>query len=77
MLGAEAVRGEQGRWTDLSSQNERVVKPDDQEKRPTDPARWAELASNRERLLDASDPLFQAGSRDRTATGMRFAAGAA
>lgn len=66
-----------GRWTELSSENERVVNPDD----PA-PSRWSELASSSERLVEASDPLFPASRGSRSgdsqhSAGMRLVAGAA
>ena len=77
------MSGRDARWTDLSSQNERVVQL-------SEPAagsagchsgaarsRWAALASQSERLVDLTDPEFQlAGSSD-ASTGMRLVAGAA
>jgi hypothetical protein len=74
-----------GRWTELSSENERVIKPDD----PVNAARprWSELASSGERLVDAADPLFPSarGSQGRGSqrgesqhgAGLRLVAGAA
>ena len=65
-----------GRWTELSSQNERVIRPDDPDISPAT-ARWAELASSRERLVDACDPLLQRASGHHPAGGLRLVAGAA
>lgn len=66
-----------GRWAELSSQNERVIKPGDPEIRSADEARWAELASCRERLVDTADPLLPRESGRHRNTGMRLVAGAA
>jgi hypothetical protein len=66
-----------GRWAELSSQNERVIRPGDPEAghaRAQD--LWAELASSGERLVDAADqPAGAVASRG--TTGMRLVAGAA
>jgi hypothetical protein len=69
-----------GRWAELSSQNERVIQAgfgsmDDLTTAALTP--WAELASQSERLVDAGDPLFRLASSRRDATGMRLVAGAA
>jgi hypothetical protein len=66
-----------GRWTELSSQNERVIRPGDPEASSAQArARWAELDSSGERLVDAADPLSGAAA-GRGSTGMRLVAGAA
>jgi hypothetical protein len=65
-----------GRWDELSSQNERVIRPGDPEASSAGAkARWAELDSSGERLVDAHPLLAVAASRGTTA--MRLAAGAA
>jgi len=66
-----------GRWAELSSHNERVIRPGDPEVSSARVhVRWAELDSSGERLVDAADPLLTvAASRDTMA--MRLAAGAA
>ena len=66
-----------GRWAELSSQNERVIRPGDPEASTARArARWAELDSSSERLVDAADP--QPGvAASRGSTGMRLVAGAA
>ena len=82
------MSGRDGRWADLSSQNERVVKLNESTASsagcPSRTARpeWAALASQRERLVDTTDPEFLlAGSDDagsgQVRTGMRLVAGAA
>jgi hypothetical protein len=66
-----------GRWAELSSQNERVIRLGDPEAgSATAHARWAGLDSSGERLVDAADPLF-AVPASRGTTGMRLVAGAA
>ncbi len=66
-----------GRWAELSSQNERVIRPGDPEASSARTrARWAELDSSGERLVDAADPQFVATASLAT-TGMRLVAGAA
>jgi hypothetical protein len=82
------MSGRDDRWTDLSSQNERVVQLNE----PTAGSagcrsgaarsQWAALASQRERLVDTTDPEFRlAGSGHAStahiSTGMRLVAGAA
>jgi hypothetical protein len=66
-----------GRWAELSSHNERVIRPGDPEAssaRAQD--RWAGLDSSGERLVAAADrPSGAAASRG--PTGMRLVAGAA
>ncbi len=70
-----------GRWAELSSQNERVVQPDDSEcsvPRPaTDRSGWDDLASQRERVVDAADPLFRRAEAYHGPAGLRLVAGAA
>jgi hypothetical protein len=64
-----------GRWAELSSQNERVIRPGDQEASSAGAhARWTELDSSGERLVD--DPL-SAVAAIRGSTAMRLVAGAA
>jgi hypothetical protein len=81
------------RWTDLSSQNERVVQLSEPATssagRHSGAARsqWAALASQRERLVDDTDPEFllavsgdassSHGRLSRASSGMRLVAGAA
>jgi hypothetical protein len=69
------------RWAELSSQNERVVQPDDPERGSERPAGagsgWAELASQRERVIDAADPMFRRADAYHGPAGMRLVAGAA
>ena len=66
-----------GRWAELSSQNERVIRPGDPEAGSArGQARWAELDSSGERLAEVADrPSGAAASRG--TTGMRLVAGAA
>jgi len=65
-----------GRWAELSSQNERVIRPGDPEdSNARARARWAELASSGERLVDTADPSGTAASRGPMR--MRLVAGAA
>jgi hypothetical protein len=70
-----------GRWAELSSQNERVVKPDDGEHGSPGLAvacsEWDELASQRERVVDTADPMFRRDQAYHGPTGMRLVAGAA
>jgi hypothetical protein len=69
-----------GRWTELTSQNERVIQAG---YGSTDDvcaaalSQWAELASQSERLVVTGDPLFGLASSRRDATGMRLVASAA
>jgi hypothetical protein len=64
-----------GRWAELSSQNERVIRPGDPEASSAGArARWAELDSSGERLVD--EPL-SAVAASRGSTSMRLVAGAA
>jgi hypothetical protein len=66
-----------GRWAELSSQNERVIRPGDPDAGSDRvQARWAELASSGERLVDTVDPQPQAAQR-RGVTAMRLVASAA
>ena len=77
------MSGNDGMWTDLSSQNERVVQTGEPAASSTSaasttaPARWAALASQGERLIDMSDPLFRLASSGHAIPGMRLAASAA
>jgi len=66
-----------GRWAELSSQNERVIRPGDPEATSAGgQARWADLDSSGERLAnDAERPSGVTPSR--LSTGMRLVAGAA
>jgi hypothetical protein len=71
------------RWTELTDQNERFVRPGEASTDSTDAActtaraQWAELASQRERLADNSDPSFGLASSRHATSGMRLVAGAA
>jgi len=66
-----------GRWAELSSQNERVIRPGDPDASSDRvQARWAELGSSGERLVDTADPKLRAVP-SRGATAMRLVAGAA
>jgi len=66
-----------GRWAELSSQNERVIRQGDPEASSAQVrSQWAELDSSGERLVDATDPTL-AVIAGRGATGMRLVAGAA
>lgn len=69
-----------GRWAELSSQNERVIQagcsPTDDLSTTAKP-QWAELASQSERLVSAGDPSSRLASSRRDATGMRKVASAA
>jgi hypothetical protein len=82
------MSGSDGRWADLSSQNERVIQLSESMAGsagcPSGAAQpqWAALASQRERLVDTADPEFQLtgsshASSDHAFTGMRLVAGAA
>jgi hypothetical protein len=77
------MSGNDGMWTDLSSQNERIVQVGEAGASSTyatgtpAPARWAELASQSERLVDTSDPMFRLASSRHATSGMRLVAGAA
>ncbi|HSR84134.1 MAG TPA: hypothetical protein VLM11_08140 [Streptosporangiaceae bacterium] len=69
-----------GRWTELSSHNERIVQAgygSTDDVLTAAPTEWAELASQSERLVGAGDPLFQLASSCRGETGMRLVASAA
>ena len=69
-----------GRWTELSSQNERVVQAGFGSTDDVSTAaltQWAELASQSERLVGTNDPLFGLASSRRDAPGMRLVASAA
>jgi hypothetical protein len=66
-----------GRWAELSSHNERVIRPGDPEVSSARAhAQWAELDSSGERLVDATDPLL-AVAAGRETMGMRLVPGAA
>ena len=77
------MSGRDGRWADLSSQNERVVQLNestaDSAGRLSGASRsqWAALASQRERLVDTTDPDFRLASSGHAKPGMRLVAGAA
>jgi hypothetical protein len=69
-----------GRWAELSSQNERVIQAGSGTTDNVSRAaltQWAELASQSERLVGAGDPLFGLASSRRDDTGMRLVASAA
>jgi hypothetical protein len=69
------------RWTELASQNERVIRVGEAESnavaRAAAQTQWAELASQSERLVGAGDPLFRLASSRHHVPGMRLVAGAA
>jgi len=66
-----------GRWAELSSHNERVIRQGDPEASSAQVrSRWAELDSSGERLVDAADPMLGLVA-GRGSTGMRLVAGAA
>jgi hypothetical protein len=77
------MSGNDGMWTDLSSQNERVVQLGESAagssnaSSATAPSQWAELASQSERLVDDSDPMFRLASSRHATSGMRLVASAA
>jgi len=77
------MSGNDGMWTDLSSQNERIVQAGEPATSSTSAtgtaaaAQWAELASQSERLVDISDPLFRLASPNHATSGMRLVASAA
>ena len=77
------MSGIDGMWTDLSSQNERIVQAGEPVASSTNvittaaSAQWAELASQGERLFDTSDPHFRLASSRDAAPVMRKAASAA
>jgi len=72
-----------GRWTELSSQNERMIQAGEPSCGSTDLVstsaltQWAELASQSERLVGAADPLFRLASSREGEWGMRLVAGVA
>jgi hypothetical protein len=72
-----------GRWTELSSQNERIIHAGEPGCGSTDHAsttartQWAELASQTERLVGDADPLVRLASSRQSGPGMRLVAGAA
>jgi hypothetical protein len=69
-----------GRWAELSSQNERIIQAGFGSTDEVDTAaitQWSELASQSERLVSADDPLFQLASSRRDETVMRLVASAA
>jgi len=72
-----------GRWAELSSQNERVMEAGESGCGSTDHVsqaaltQWAELASQSERLAGDTDPLFRLASSRHAVSGMRLVAGAA
>jgi hypothetical protein len=69
-----------GRWAELSSQNERVIQAGRGSTGDASTAaltQWAELASQSERLVGAGDPLFGLASSRRNGTEMRLVASAA
>ena len=72
-----------GRWTELSSQNERIMRAGELGCGSTDHAstaartQWAELASQSERLVRDADPLCGLASSRQGQTGLRLVAGAA
>jgi hypothetical protein len=67
-------------WSELSSQNERVIQGSDAGLDWTDVgtgsarAQWAALASQTERLADVSDPQFGLASSSHSTSGMRLVA---
>jgi hypothetical protein len=71
------------RWTELSSQNERIIQAGEPGNGSTDLAnataltQWAELASQSERLVRDADPLSRLASSRHSGSGMRLVAGAA
>jgi hypothetical protein len=66
-----------GRWAELSSQNERVIRQGDPEAGSAGGgARWAELDSSGERLVRAADQK-PGTDASRGTTSMRLVAGAA
>jgi hypothetical protein len=69
-----------GRWAELSSQNERIIQArvgSTDDVSTTAITQWSELASQSERLVSADDPLFQLASSRRDETVMRLVASAA
>ncbi|MFY9887438.1 MAG: hypothetical protein WAK71_03940 [Streptosporangiaceae bacterium] len=77
------MSGSSSRWTELSSQNERVIRLDEPEVSPAHSAsraarpNWAELASQTERLVTDGDPQFRLASSSRGTTAMRLVASTA
>jgi hypothetical protein len=77
------MSGNNDRWADLSSQNERVAQLSDSTAGSAGchsgaaRSQWAALASQRERLVDTTDPEFQLASPIRASSGLRPVAGAA
>ena len=82
------MSGRDGRWADLSSQNERVVQLNESTADPggrlsgASRSQWAALASQRERLVSTTDPEFRLASSGHVSSGhassgMRLVAGAA
>jgi hypothetical protein len=77
------MSGKDGRRTDLTSQNERVVQLGEPAAASTNaastaaPSQWAELASQSERLVDNSDPMFGLAGSRHASSGMRLVASAA
>jgi hypothetical protein len=69
------------RWTELASQNERVIRVgeavSDAVALAAAQTRWAELASQSERLAGDGDPLFRLASSRHHSPAMRLVAGAA
>ena len=69
-----------GRWAELSSQNERFIPAGGLSTGNESTAalsRWAELASQGERLVGAGDPLFRLASSRQDGAQMRLVASAA
>jgi len=69
-----------GRWAELSSQNERIIQAGCSSTDDLGAAahtQWAELASQSERLVSAGDPSSRLASSRRDATAMRKVASAA
>lgn len=64
-----------GRWAELSSQNERVIRPGDPEA-SSPRARWAELDSSGERLVSVSGSELGSAASGGTMK-LRLVAGAA
>jgi hypothetical protein len=69
-----------GRWAELSSQNERVIPASGISTANESTAaltQWTELASQSERLVGAGDPLFRLASSRQDGAQMRLVASAA
>jgi hypothetical protein len=72
-----------GRWTELASQNERIIQAGESACSPSDQVstaartQWSELASQGERLAGDADPLFRLASSRHGITALRLVAGAA